>query len=133
MQEKYLSISYTYSDSSSVALKSEQADLVVSAIERFSKLIPLNIQEIFTWYFEQKGVDNPERFLSAGVNGLNGVNGGDVNNIAPQPQGLIANAQQNLGTEQFIGLLNKVLDNVGSKEKNKLEMLTGLKKLRKEK
>ena len=133
MQEKYLSISYTYSDSSSVALKSEQADLVVSAIERFSKLIPLNIQEIFTWYFEQKGVDNPERFLSAGVNGLNGVNGGDVNNIAPQPQGLIANAQQNLGTEQFVGLLNKVLDNVGSKEKNKLEMLTGLKKLRKEK
>ena len=57
---------YTYSDSSSVALKSEQADLVVSAIERFSELIPLNIQEIFTWYFEQKGVDNPERFL--GVN-----------------------------------------------------------------
>lgn len=70
---------YTYSDSSSVALKSEQADLVVSAIERFSKLIPLNIQEIFTWYFEQKGVDNPERFLkgedeSAGVNGLNADN-----------------------------------------------------------
>ena len=32
-------------------------------------LIPLNLQEIFVWYFEQKGVDNPERFLnSAGVN-----------------------------------------------------------------
>ena len=74
---------YTYSDSSSVALKSEQADLVVSAIERFSKLIPLNIQEIFTWYFEQKGVDNPERFLSTGSKVVNGVNGGDENNIAP--------------------------------------------------
>lgn len=71
--------------------------------------------------------------MSTGVNGVNEVNGGDVNNIAPQPQGLISNAQQNLGTEQFVGLLNKVLDNVGSKEKNKLEMLTGLKKLRKEK
>ncbi len=45
------------------ALKSEQADLVVSAVERFAQVIPLNIQEIFLWYFEQKGVDNPERFL----------------------------------------------------------------------
>ena len=54
---------YTYSDSSSTALKSEQADLVVSAVERFAQVIPLNMQEIFIWYFEQKGVDNPERFL----------------------------------------------------------------------
>ena len=29
--------------------------------------ISLNLQEIFTWYFEQKGVDNPERFLAQGV------------------------------------------------------------------
>ncbi len=54
---------YTYSDSSMAAQKSEQADLVVQSIERFASLIPLNIQEIFIWYFEQKGVDNPERFL----------------------------------------------------------------------
>ena len=52
---------YTYSDA--IALKSEQADLVVSAVERFAQAIPLNIEEIFLWYFEQKGVDNPERFL----------------------------------------------------------------------
>ena len=60
---------YTYSDSSTTSEKSQQADLVVSAVERFSQLIPLNLQEIFIWYFEQKGVDNPERFL--GVNGVN--------------------------------------------------------------
>ena len=24
----------------------------------------LNLEEIFLWYFEQKGVDNPERFLA---------------------------------------------------------------------
>ena len=29
----------------------------------------LSNQEIFVWYFEQKGVDNPERFLGVGVNG----------------------------------------------------------------
>jgi hypothetical protein len=55
----------------------------VTAVEKFAQLIPLNIQEIFTWYFEQKGVDNPERFLAQGVN--NGVNEG-VNN---QPESLL--------------------------------------------
>ena len=68
---------YTYSDNSATAVKSEQADLVVSAVERFAQVIPLNIEEIFLWYFEQKGVDNPERFLQQGV----GVN--DVNNQSP--------------------------------------------------
>ncbi len=33
------------------------------------------LEEIFIWYFEQKGVDNPERFLLSGV-GVNGVNEG---------------------------------------------------------
>jgi len=89
---------YTYSDSSSIALKSEQADLVVSAAERFAQVIPLNMEEIFLWYFEQKGVDNPERFL--GVNnslesfrpttppsekGVNGVNGGGKTDSAVSP------------------------------------------------
>ena len=54
--------------------------MVVSAVEKFAQVIPLNLQEIFIWYFEQrgkydlvslhcaappvvKGVDNPERFL----------------------------------------------------------------------
>ena len=59
---------YTYSDSSQTLLKSEQADMLVSAVEKFSQQIPLNLEEIFVWYFEQKGVDNPERFLGTGVN-----------------------------------------------------------------
>ena len=54
---------YTYADANSTLLKSEQADLVVSAVEKFAKVIPLNLEEIFVWYFEQKGIDNPERFL----------------------------------------------------------------------
>ena len=40
---------YTYSDNSATAVKSEQADLVVSAVERFAQVILLNIQEIFLW------------------------------------------------------------------------------------
>ena len=59
---------YTYSDSDMTAQKSEQADLVITAVEKFAQMIPLNLQEIFVWYFEQKGVDNPERFLGVGVN-----------------------------------------------------------------
>ena len=40
--------------------------MLVTAVERFAQKINLNLEEIFIWYFEQKGVDNPERFL--GVN-----------------------------------------------------------------
>ena len=85
---------YTYSDNSATAVKSEQADLVVSAVERFAQVIPLNIEEIFLWYFEQKGVDNPERFLmQQGVNNqsplLAGEGQGEVSGInkqfAPSP------------------------------------------------
>ncbi|MCQ2753415.1 MAG: hypothetical protein MJ231_00015 [bacterium] len=56
---------YTYSDSSNSTLKSEQADIVIQSVERFAQYIPLNVEEIFTWYFEQKGIDNPERFIAS--------------------------------------------------------------------
>ena len=59
---------YTYSDSSNTTLKSEQADLLVQAVEKFAQKIQLNLEEIFIWFFEQKGVENPERFLASGVN-----------------------------------------------------------------
>ena len=63
---------YTYSDSSNTTLKSEQADMLVQAVERFKQAgLELNLQEIFVWYFEQKGVENAERFLNVGVNGVN--------------------------------------------------------------
>jgi hypothetical protein len=61
---------YTYSDRSNTTLKSEQADMLVQAVEKFKLAgLEVNLEEIFIWYFEQKGVDNPERFL--GVNNLN--------------------------------------------------------------
>ena len=55
---------YTYSDCSNATLKSEQADMLVQAVEKFAQKINLNLEEIFVWYFEQKGVENAERFLA---------------------------------------------------------------------
>ena len=84
---------YTYADSSMTAQKSEQADLVVQSVERFASLIPLNIQEIFIWYFEQKGVDNPERFLAEmQQNNLN-----QINPEAIEKLGQLIQAKQNQG------------------------------------
>lgn len=54
---------YSYSDRNVLNDKYNNADMLVQAVEKFSNLVPLNIQEIFLWYFEQKGVENPERFL----------------------------------------------------------------------
>ena len=83
---------YTYSDNSATAVKSEQADLVVSAVERFAQVIPLNIEEIFLWYFEQKGVDNPERFLMG------------VNNNPATPSPLVGEGRGEglIGNNQFV-------------------------------
>lgn len=71
---------YTYSDSSNATLKSEQADMLVTAVEKFAQHIDLNLQEIFIWYFEQKGVDNPERFLAPETQ----ENSGGVNPVLQQ-------------------------------------------------
>ena len=54
---------YTYSDRNVLNDKYANADMVAQSIEKFAQLLPLDIAEIFTWYFEQKGVENPERFL----------------------------------------------------------------------
>lgn len=56
---------YKYADRTATTERSNKADLTVSAIERFAQYIPLNAQEIFTWYMEQKDVENPERFIQA--------------------------------------------------------------------
>ena len=55
---------YTYSDRTAITERSNKADMIVTAIEKFSKFIPLNAAELFTWYMEQKDVENPERFLA---------------------------------------------------------------------
>lgn len=57
---------YTYSDRNSMSERFSFADMVILAVERFANHIPLNVQSIFVWYMEQKGVENPERFLQSG-------------------------------------------------------------------
>ena len=54
---------YTYADRTMINEKSSKADLLIQAIDKFSQKISLDLPEIFIWYFEQKGVENPERFL----------------------------------------------------------------------
>lgn len=55
---------YTYSDRNMINDKSMMADLVIQNATNFAQVLPLDMAEIFTWYFEQKGVENPERFLN---------------------------------------------------------------------
>ena len=62
-QNRQAQYRFTYSDRTATTERSNKADLTVSACERFAQFIPLNVQELFTWYMEQKDVENPERFL----------------------------------------------------------------------
>ncbi len=78
---------YMYSDPNMINQKAEQADMVVQAVQMFGEKLPLNLEEIFIWYFEQRGVDNPERFLAgAEVNegGNEGVDGAQAPAALPQ-------------------------------------------------
>ena len=54
---------YTYSDRTMTVERAKKAEETIIAIEKFANYVPLNGQEIFTWFMEQKGVENPERFL----------------------------------------------------------------------
>lgn len=54
---------YTYSDRTATTERSNKADLVAQAVQQFAQYVQLNAPEIFTWYMEQKDVENPERFL----------------------------------------------------------------------
>lgn len=135
---------YMYSDSSMTAQKSEQADLVVQAVERFNNLIALNLEEIFVWYFEQKGVDNPERFL--GVPGANqganeGVNPGIIqgaaNGINPEVNELStsdnpAEAPEADKSEMLKVLIPAMLEAAKNNKKDELlELMSAMKKSRK--
>lgn len=57
---------YTYADRSATSERFNYADMLITAVERFAKFLPLNASEIFVWYMEQKGVENPERFIDGG-------------------------------------------------------------------
>jgi hypothetical protein len=55
---------FTYADRSATSERFNFADLVAQATQMFAKSgLRVNIEEFFTWYMEQKGVENPERFL----------------------------------------------------------------------
>lgn len=55
---------YTYADRSATSERFNYVDMVAQAMQMFVKSgLQANIQEIFVWYMEQKGVENPERFL----------------------------------------------------------------------
>lgn len=55
---------YTYSDRSATSERFNYVDMVAQAMQMFVKSgLQANIQEIFIWYMEQKGVENPERFI----------------------------------------------------------------------
>lgn len=54
---------YTYSDRTMTVERANKADSTALAVEKFAKYVPIKMDEFFTWYMEQKGVENPERFL----------------------------------------------------------------------
>ena len=55
---------FTYADRSATSERFNYVDMVAQAMQMFVKSgLQANIQEIFIWYMEQKGVENPERFL----------------------------------------------------------------------
>lgn len=55
---------FTYADRSATSERFNHADMVAQAVQMFVKAgLPLYKEEFFTWYMEQKGVENPERFL----------------------------------------------------------------------
>lgn len=55
---------YTYADRSATSERYNQADMVAQSGQMFLKAgCPINVEEFFKYYMEQKGVENPERFL----------------------------------------------------------------------
>lgn len=59
---------FTYADRSATSERFNYVDMVAQAVQMFVKAgLQVNIEEFFKWYLEQKGVENPERFL-AGMN-----------------------------------------------------------------
>lgn len=55
---------YTYSDRSATSERLNYADMIAQSIQMFLKAgLPANVEEVFLWYMEQKGVENPERFI----------------------------------------------------------------------
>lgn len=114
---------YTYSDSSNTTLKSEQADMLVAAVEKFAQKLNLNLEEIFLWYFEQKGVDNPERFLAQGHNGVELPQFPQEQPDAMQLLGSVAEGDEN--AQKRLGLLKQFMNRKASGDMLQ-NLLTGI-------
>lgn len=55
---------YSYKDRNAINERFNYADMVILAVERFAKAgVPVDTVSSFKWYLEQKGVENPEKFL----------------------------------------------------------------------
>lgn len=55
---------YTYADRSATSERFNYVDMIGQSVQMFVKSgLQININEFFTWYMEQKGVENPERFI----------------------------------------------------------------------
>ena len=55
---------FTYADRSATSERFNFVDMVAQSVQMFVKAgLQINKEEFFTWYMEQKGVENPERFL----------------------------------------------------------------------
>ena len=104
---------YTYSDRSNTTLKSEQADLLVQAVEKFKAAgLNINLEEVFIWYFEQKGVENVERFIIGVNEGVNeGVNLQNPTLPIPLLQAMAQNMQNGKAEAEQPQQLNE-LENV---------------------
>lgn len=56
---------FTYADRSATSERFNHVDMVAQAVQMFIKAgLQVHKEEFFTWYMEQKGVENPERFLA---------------------------------------------------------------------
>jgi len=100
---------YTYSDRNSMTERFSFADMVILAVERFANHIPLNVQSVFVWYMEQKGVENPERFLQSGQE------------IPPEVQQILL---QNPAVQELINNIQASKANQKSENPSKLEIPT---------
>ena len=114
---------YTYSDSSNTTLKSEQADMLVAAVEKFAQKLNLNLEEIFLWYFEQKGVDNPERFLAQANTAVELPQFPQEQPDAMQLLGSVAEGDEN--AQKRLGLLKQFMNRKASGDMLQ-NLLTGI-------
>ncbi len=98
---------YTYSDRNSMTERFSFADMVILAVERFANHIPLNVQSVFVWYMEQKGVENPERFLQS------------VQEIPPEVQQILL---QNPAVQEMINNIQASMANQKTEIPNNAEI-----------